>query len=162
MKLPRKALAIVVLTFLGMTAILYALLQIMLRLGLLERDFIGWVFALSALLFGVLTWILLQRFVLRPVTNLSAEVNEISSSQDFSRRLPVRSQDEMGSLSREINHLLELLQKQQVEGDHTQDLQRRITQLRTAAEISRLIGAIQEPQSLLRQVADLMRERVNV
>jgi GAF domain-containing protein/HAMP domain-containing protein len=162
MRLPRKALAIVVLTFLGMTAILYALLQIMLRLGLLERDFIGWVFALSALLFGVLTWILLQRFVLRPVTNLSAEVNEISSSQDFSRRLPVRSQDEMGSLSREINHLLELLQKQQVEGDHTQDLQRRITQLRTAAEISRLIGAIQEPQSLLRQVADLMRERFNL
>ena len=162
MKLRAKTLAIVVVTFLVMTGVLFAFIRIVLRSGLLERDFVGWALILLGLVFGFLTWTLLQRFILQPVAHLSAEVKEISASQDFTRRVPVRSQDEMGSLSEEINHLLELLQKQQVEWNRTQDLQRRITQVRTAAEISRLIGAIQEPQSLLRQVADLIRERFNL
>jgi GAF domain-containing protein/HAMP domain-containing protein len=160
MKLRGKTMAIVALTFVGMIGVLFAITRVIFRMG--QLDLIWWALVLSGLLFGLLTWILLKRLILQPVTNLSTEVNEISSSQDFSRRLPVRSQDEMGSLSDEINHLLELLQKQRVEWDRTQDLQRRITQVRTAAEISRLISAIQEPQSLLRQVADLIRERFNL
>jgi GAF domain-containing protein/HAMP domain-containing protein len=162
MKLHGKTLLIVILTFSGMTGVLFALLRGFPRLGLVGQDFPGWALILSGLLFASLTWILLRRFVLQPVNGLSAEVDEIYGSQDFSRRLPVRSQDEIGDLSNAINHLLELLQKQKVDWDRGQDLQRRITQLRTAAEISRLIGAIQEPQALLRQVVDLIRERFNL
>jgi GAF domain-containing protein len=160
MKLRGKSVIIVVLNSAGMTIVLLAVTRLIFRLGF--QEFIWYALALSGLIFGLLTWILLQRFILQPMTDLSGEVNEISGSHDFSRRLPVRSQDEMGSLSDEINHLLELLQKQQVEWNRTQDLQRRITQVRTAAEIARLIGAIQDPQSLLRQVADLIRERFNL
>ncbi len=162
MKLRGKALAIVATTFLAMSGVLFAFNQIFIQSAMVDRGFIGWALIFSGLLFGLLTWALLRRFILGPLTSLSSEVNEIGASQDFSRRLPVRSQDEMGNLSEEVNHLLEMLQKQQVEWDRTQDLQRRITQVRTAAEISRLIGAIQEPQSLLRQVADLIRERFNL
>jgi GAF domain-containing protein len=161
MKLRSKSLAIILLTYAGMTAVLFVATRVIFQSDL-HLDLEYWALGLSGLLFGLLAWALLRRLIMQPVANVSVEVNEISSSQDFSRRLPVRSQDEMGSLNEGINHLLELLQKQQVEWGHTQDLQRRITQLRTAAEISRLIGAIQEPQSLLRQVADLIRERFNL
>lgn len=161
MNLRRKSLAIILLTYAGMTAVILIVTRVIFQSGL-HQDFEYWALGLSGLLFGLLAWILLRRLILQPVAKVSVEVKEISSDQDFSRRLPVRSQDEMGSLNEEVNHLLELLQKQQVEWNRTQDLQRRITQLRTAAEISRLIGAIQEPQTLLHQVADLIRERFNL
>jgi GAF domain-containing protein len=161
MKLRNKSLAIITLTYLGMVGVLYAITRIIFRSSL-QPDLLYWAFGLSGLLFGLLAWTLLRLLIVQPVAKVGTEVNEINNSQDFSRRLPVRSQDEMGNLYDEINHLLERLQKQQVEWGHTQDLQRRITQLRTSAEISRLIGAIQEPQSLLRQVADLIRERFNL
>jgi GAF domain-containing protein/HAMP domain-containing protein len=161
MNLRSRSLAIILLTYAGMTAVILIATRVIFQSGL-HQDFEYWALGLSGLLFGLFAWILLRRLILQPVAKVSVEVKEISSSQDFSRRLPVRSQDEIGSLNDEVNHLLELLQKQQVEWNRTQDLQRRITQLRTAAEISRLIGAIQEPQALLRQVADLIREQFNL
>jgi GAF domain-containing protein/HAMP domain-containing protein len=161
MKLRNKSLAIITLTYLGMAGVLFTATRLIFRSNP-RPDLLYWALGLSGLLFGSIAWILLRLLIVQPVSKVGTEVNEINSSQDFSRRLPVRSQDEMGSLNDEINHLLERLQKQQVEWGHSQDLQRRITQLRTAAEISRLIGAIQDPQSLLRQVADLIRERFNL
>ena len=162
MKLRGKTLAIVVLAFFGMAGVLYVAMRAIFRLELMDLNFLWPVLALSGLLFGVLGWILLQRFVLQPVTDLSVEVKEISASQDFSRRLPIRNRDEIGNLSDGINHLLELLQKQQAERQRTQDLQRSITQVRTAADISRSISTIQEPQALLHQAVDLIRERFNL
>ena len=162
MKLRGKTLASVVLAFFGMAGVLYVAMRAIFRLELMDLNFLWPVLALAGLLFGVLGWILLQRFVLQPVTDLSVEVKEISASQDFSRRLPIRSRDEIGNLSDGINHLLELLQKQQAERQRTQDLQRSITQVRTAADISRSISAIQEPQTLLHQAVDLIRERFNL
>lgn len=42
------------------------------------------------------------------------------------------------------------------------DLERRVLQIRTAAEISRAIGTILNPQELLQRVADLIQERFNL
>lgn len=44
----------------------------------------------------------------------------------------------------------------------TRDLSRRLVQIRTAAEISRSIGAILEPQQLLSQVVNLILDRFNL
>ncbi len=44
----------------------------------------------------------------------------------------------------------------------TMDLERRLTQIRTAAEISRTLGTILDPQDLLQQVADLIQQRFNL
>jgi GAF domain-containing protein/HAMP domain-containing protein len=162
MKLRGKTLAIVVLAYFGMAGVLYVATRAIFRFELLNLNFLWPVLALSGLFFGVLTWILLQRFVLQPLTGLSEEVKEISTGQDFSRRLPIRSRDEIGNLSDGINHLMELLQKQQAERQRTQDLQRSITQVRAAADISRSISAIKEPQALLHQAVDLIRERFNL
>jgi methyl-accepting chemotaxis protein len=162
MKLRGKTLIILVLAFLGMASVLYVAMRSIFRLELSNVNFPWLVLALCGVFFGTLTWFLLQRFVLQSITSLSSEVKEISSSQDFSRRLPIRSRDEFGNLSEGINHLLELLQKQKDERQHAQDLQRSIGQVRTAAEISRLLSAIQEPQILLPQAVELIRERFNL
>ena len=45
---------------------------------------------------------------------------------------------------------------------HTQDLERRSLQIRTAAEISRSIGGVRDPNKLLQEVVNLVRERFNL
>jgi GAF domain-containing protein len=162
MKLRGKTLAIVILAFFGMAGVLYIAMRTIFQFELKDLNFLWPVVTLSGLVFGVLIWILLQRFVLQPLTGLSVEVKDVSTSQDFSRRLPIRSRDEIGSLSEGINHLLEQLQKQQAERQLSQDLQRSITQVRIAADISRSISAIREPQALLYQAVDLIRDRFNL
>ena len=44
----------------------------------------------------------------------------------------------------------------------SQDLQRRVVQIRTAGEISRSLGTILNPQDLLQHVADLIQKRFNL
>ena len=44
----------------------------------------------------------------------------------------------------------------------TLDLERRLTQIRTAAEISRTLGSILDPQELLQRVVDLIKERFDL
>lgn len=44
----------------------------------------------------------------------------------------------------------------------TSDLERRLVQLRTAAEISNTIAAVLDPQELLQKVADLLKERFDL
>jgi GAF domain-containing protein len=44
----------------------------------------------------------------------------------------------------------------------TQDVERRLLQLRTAAEISRVISAVLDPQTLIQKVVELVRERFDL
>ena len=53
----------------------------------------------------------------------------------------------------------ERLQLEERIDSRTEDLQRRLVQIRTAAEIARRLGAILDPQQLLQVVVDLMQER---
>jgi len=63
-------------------------------------------------------------------------------------------------------NLLTTTDKLQVEhvevGRRSQELERRISQLRTAAEISRTISTFLEPQDIFQQVVELIRERYNL
>ena len=58
-----------------------------------------------------------------------------------------------GNLEKQRNLLEETVQSR------TADIQRRLIQVRTAAEISRVISRLKEPDSLFFQVADLVRDR---
>ncbi len=57
---------------------------------------------------------------------------------------------------------------QELENEHanlerrSQDLERRLNQIRTAAEISRTLGTILDPQALLQTVADMVKSRFNL
>ncbi|UCD75013.1 MAG: response regulator [Phycisphaerales bacterium] len=66
---------------------------------------------LSGLVFGLVTLILLERIVLRPISGLSASVREIADRGDPSVRLEVRGSDEIASLTEQLNRSLEALER---------------------------------------------------
>jgi GAF domain-containing protein len=57
---------------------------------------------------------------------------------------------------------IQLEEEQQRLQNRSEDLERRLLQIRTAAEISRSLGTILEPSELLKTVADLIQTRFNL
>ncbi len=74
-----------------------------------------------------------------------------------------RSRD---TLAESFQETQELTARLEVEQDalarQTVDLEKRLTQIRTAAEISRTLGSILDPQELLQKVVDLIKERFDL
>jgi two-component system NtrC family sensor kinase len=66
---------------------------------------LGWV----GILVGGTLWILLRRLVLNPVHRLADHVVTIAKTGDLTARLEIRSEDEMGTLTRQFNALTEQL-----------------------------------------------------
>lgn len=75
---------------------------------------------------------------------------------------------ELGNLSleesfQETKELTNQLEEEQLQlKAQSENLQRRLIQIRTAAEISRTLGTILDPQELLHQVANLIQSRFNL
>jgi signal transduction histidine kinase len=70
---------------------------------------------LLGLLFGGVSVLLLERFVLARLTHLSQGVSQIQAKRDLSLRLSVSGQDEIADLTQSINEMLETLEKAQWE-----------------------------------------------
>ena len=63
------------------------------------------------LIIGVL-YLLISRLVVRPIRELSAQVEDIAKGEgDLTRILPVRSDDEIGHLAGEVNHLTQTVRE---------------------------------------------------
>ncbi|MEV4423198.1 HAMP domain-containing sensor histidine kinase, partial [Patulibacter sp. NPDC049589] len=87
------------------------------------------------------------RRVLRPVTDLAAAAAHVEATADLGGRLPVRSQDEVGELTRRFNGMLTRLQGSREEldrsmveqrnlvADASHELRTPVTSLRTNAEV---------------------------
>lgn len=65
------------------------------------------------ILFGSLTMILLEQFVISRLVRMSAEVDAIKVSGDPSRRLRVRGKDELSRLGEAVNRMLEAIRSAQ-------------------------------------------------
>lgn len=73
----------------------------------------------------VVSWLVTGR-AMRPLKTLASTADEIASTGDLSRRLPpVRTNDEVGMLTRSFNGMLERLESAQAELRRTIDSQRR-------------------------------------
>jgi signal transduction histidine kinase len=81
--------------------------------GLTSLRYMLLTLCIASVVFGLTTLLLLQRIVLARLTYLSAEVGRIGSgeSSDLSERILERGSDEIGRLARDINRMLEALQK---------------------------------------------------
>jgi signal transduction histidine kinase len=81
--------------------------------GLTSLRYLLLALCIAGVVFGVTTLLLLRRIVLARLTYLSAEVGRIGSgkSKDLSERILERGSDEIGRLGRDINRMLEALQK---------------------------------------------------
>lgn len=63
------------------------------------------------LIIGVL-YLLISRLVVRPIRELSAQVEDIAKGEgDLTKVLPVRSEDEIGHLAGEVNHLTQIVRQ---------------------------------------------------
>jgi signal transduction histidine kinase len=81
--------------------------------GLTSLRYLLVTLCIASLVFGLTTLLLLQRIVLARLTYLTAEVGRIGGgkSNDLSERILERGSDEIGRLGRDINRMLEALQK---------------------------------------------------
>jgi signal transduction histidine kinase len=102
--------------------------------------------------FGVLTIVLMDRFVLRRLAVLDASVGHITTSGDLSARVPVAAHDELSRLAQSINSMLTALdQAQQENARLLQGTQRQLNELSllhtaaiTTARSTSLDAALQE------------------
>ncbi|MFZ5924928.1 MAG: sensor domain-containing diguanylate cyclase, partial [Bacillota bacterium] len=76
--------------------------------------FTSWLLA-AGLVFGIVILAFLERTVLSRLALLSASVSGIGASGDLSTRVPVAGRDELSDLAREINRMLEALERYQGE-----------------------------------------------
>jgi GAF domain-containing protein len=81
----------------------------------------------------LITWLLLEKAILAPLAKMSTALRVIGSTGEFEERLPVSGKDELAGLAGSINRiLLETLEQR------SHDLDRRLLQIRTAAEIAQI------------------------
>jgi signal transduction histidine kinase len=92
---------------------------------------------LLSLVFGGLTLVLIDRLLLRRLSRLEASVSQIAAHSDFTARVPQAGQDELSSLARSINGMLDALEHTQQENLRLYDAARRqlgeLSLLHTAA-----------------------------
>lgn len=73
-----------------------------------------WSLIIIGLIFAVIFLIILERLVLAKLAHLSTNINNISKTGDFAKRMNIEGNDELASLAADINEMLEVLEQSQV------------------------------------------------
>lgn len=107
--------------------------------------------------------VVFARRLARPIQELTDAATQVAAG-DLSLTVPVLAEDEVGTLARAFNRMIEQLRGvyaglEEEVASRTQDLQRRSTYLQAAAEVGRAATSILEPEKLISQVVDLIRDR---
>jgi len=97
--------------------------------------------------------------ITRPMETLRSEALAIAQG-DFTRRVPIKSRDEIGVTGQAFNRMAE--EVEQLLESLEQRVAERTRGLRAAAEVSRATTSVLDPDELLRQTVDLVRERFNL
>jgi GAF domain-containing protein/HAMP domain-containing protein len=112
-----------------------------------------------ALVLSVLLGWYMARIVVQPVRSLQ-EGTAIIGGGDLAHRIDIRTRDEIGALASAFNAMAAQLQ------DTIDTLEQRVAErtrgLQTAAEVTRATTSVLDPDELLRQVVELVRERFNL
>lgn len=111
----------------------------------------GWV---AVALVGLLGLVLMRRWISRPIDDLRRAASEIGAG-NFEHRVPVRSSDELGRLSAEVNEMTSLIA----------DLQSRAVERERLAAVGemvrRLTHNIRNPLAGIRGLAELSRREAD-
>lgn len=81
------------------------------------RIFIYWalVFTLLSIAFSYFLAKRLQTYISNPIIDLEAATKQVCSAENYDFRVPVKTQDEIGSLSHSFNQMLEAMEQRLVE-----------------------------------------------
>lgn len=120
---------------------------------------------LGAGLLGGLTFFTMRQ-AFEPIDALTATAAAIAAG-DFNRVAPVSSEDELGALARTFNSMTAQLREsietlEQRVASRTADLEQRSAYLQASAEVSHAAASILDPDMLIQQVVDLIRERFDL
>lgn len=125
----------------------------------------GLLLVLGAGLLGALTFFTMRQ-AFEPIDVLTQTAAAITAG-DFTRVAPVSSEDELGVLATTFNSMTAQLREsidtlEQRVASRTLDLQRRSAYLAASAEVSRAAVSMLDPDVLIHQVVDLIRERFDL
>ncbi len=81
------------------------------------REFASWALGitLASIAFSLLMARRLQRYISSPIMDLEVATKQVCTRENYDFRVPVTSQDEVGSLSHSFNQMLEALEQRQSE-----------------------------------------------
>jgi len=118
---------------------------------------------LGGIVLASVTGVAAVRRIVRPIEALSTTVEHVAAG-DFSRRVAVVRQDEIGRLAAGFNRMAAQL-REMVSGletrvaERTRDLERRSNYLQASAEVGRAAASILNVDRLIGQAVNLIRER---
>lgn len=128
----------------------------------------------AALLFAILSALLVTRSLATPLTSLARIANDIAAGQfdqqpassAASRTISLDRRDEVGQLARALNSMSNQLRSligglEAGVAQRTSDLERRTNQLRLASEVARDIASARDLDELLSQAVEVIRSRFN-
>ncbi len=72
-------------------------------------------FIIIAIVFGAVSELLLRRYIVKPLSDLDSLMKEIGKKHDLSERLSVNGDDEIASLKRSLNTMLQEIQDSQMQ-----------------------------------------------
>jgi nitrate/nitrite-specific signal transduction histidine kinase len=108
-----------------------------------------------------------RRLIINPLERLTADIQRIAqveSSAELSPMTVLAQSDEIGDLSRAIAQMTGRVRQsydtlEERIDERTKGLERRTLQLQVAAEVARDIASTSDPEELLNQAVDLIRDR---
>lgn len=115
--------------------------------------------AVVAVGLALATALLISRTIARPLLLLAETTRQIAVG-DLERAVPVEREDEVGELARAFNMMTERLRE--LVASLEERVAERTRGLQTAAEVSRATTSVLDPDRLLREVVELVRERFDL
>jgi len=121
---------------------------------------------LTIVLVAVVLLILLSQVVINPLNDLVVIADAIVAG-DLDREVQFRTKDEFGQLGESFNSMTTQLREligsleNRVEA-RTQELQQRSAYLEAAADVSQRAATVLEPDVLIQQIAEIIRERFSL
>jgi sensor domain CHASE-containing protein/GAF domain-containing protein len=109
--------------------------------------------------FGGIVLLLVDMFLIAPVTQLREETRNLGLRGEFSSRIPIRGKNEVSDLAGSYNGLLEVLDLRNQELKQAAELGRRLDQYQGAAYICEKISGILNQQELMERAIELIQER---
>jgi GAF domain-containing protein/HAMP domain-containing protein len=118
---------------------------------------------LGALVFAVGIALLTTRGIVRPLAHLTEAATRIAAG-DLTLVAPVEQKDEIGALAQAFNSMTAQMRElidslEQRVAERTRELERRSAYLEASAEVGRAASSILDPDALVREAVELIRER---
>jgi GAF domain-containing protein/HAMP domain-containing protein len=124
------------------------------------------VVALGAIAVAVGVSLLVTRGIAGPLANLTETAAQVAAG-NLALSVPVESRDEIGALAGAFNTMTVRLRDlvgslEERVAERTRELEQRSTYLEASADVARAAGSVLDPEELVRQAVDLIRDRFDL